>query len=101
MSDSGTVEKLMFALLGGAGVAAMTFICLYLRRIVQASDENKASIDSISANMAKIYNQLLADFVMKREFDPVRDKVNRLENDVTELQVVTGIKDHPRAKQRT
>lgn len=85
-------DKLVLLLLSAMGVLALTFICLYLRRIVEASDQNKASIESISANMGRIYNHILTDFVMKREFDPVRDRVTALREDVTELQVVTGIK---------
>lgn len=85
------MDKLAYLILSGLGVLALTFITLYLKRISEDSTENRASINSVSANVGRIHNQIIAEFVTKGEFAPLRNRVDDLQRDVTELQVHVGI----------
>lgn len=85
-------KELVILALQGAGTLALAFIALYLKRVANDTDENRKSTTSLAANLARLNVQLLTDFVTKRDFEPIRDRVDTLERDVTELQVVTGVK---------
>ena len=85
------MDKLTELIISGLGVLALTFIGLYLRRMAEDSRNNAESINSVSANVARIHNQIIEQFVTKNEFRPLENRVGMLERDMTQVQEKVGI----------